>query len=67
MVDYYDRSIYLLVKNKTFELVPYPQGKNIMECKLMYQTNFTLDGVGDIHISYLVENGFFQWEGFNYI
>ena len=33
-----------LVKNKTWELVPLPKGKNIIGCKWVYKTKFKSDG-----------------------
>jgi hypothetical protein len=34
-----------LSKNHTWELVPRPQGKNIVKCRWVYRTKFTSEGV----------------------
>ena len=43
-----------LKKNQTWELVPQPQGKNVMKCRWVYKTKFTSDGVFECHKARLV-------------
>jgi hypothetical protein len=55
-----------LLKNHTWDLVPRPQGKNIVKCRWVYKTKFTSEGVVEHHKSHLVVKGFSQQEGINY-
>jgi hypothetical protein len=56
-----------LVKNQIWNLVPQPQGKNIVKCRWVYKTKFTSKVVVECHKSCLVVNGFSQQEGIDYI
>jgi hypothetical protein len=55
-----------LSKNHTWELVPQPQGKNVVKCRWVYRTKFTFEGVVEHHKSCLVVKGFSQQEGIDY-
>jgi hypothetical protein len=55
-----------LLKNHTWDLVPQPQGKNIVKCRWVYKTKFTFEGVVECHKSHLVMKGFSQQEGIEY-
>ena len=33
-----------LLRNHTWDLVPLPHGKNLVRCKWLYKTKFTIDG-----------------------
>ena len=48
-----------LMKNKTWDLVPQLQGKNIVKCQWVQKTKFTSHGVVERHKPRLVLNGFF--------
>ena len=52
-----------LVKNKTWELVPDPKGKNFIGCKWVYKTKFKSDSAIEKFKARLVANGFNQKEG----
>jgi hypothetical protein len=56
-----------LLKNHTWDLVPRPQGKNIVKCRWVYKTKFTSEGVVEHHKACLVVKGFSQQEGIDYI
>jgi hypothetical protein len=43
-----------LMKNKTWDLVPQPQGKNVVKCRWVYKTKFTSEGVAERHKAHLV-------------
>jgi hypothetical protein len=55
-----------LLKNHTWDLLPRPQGKNIMKCRWVYNTKFTFEGVIECHKAHFVAKGFSQQEGINY-
>jgi hypothetical protein len=55
-----------LLKNHTWDLVPRPQGKNIVKCRWVYKTKFTFEGVVEHHKACLVAKGFSQQEGIDY-
>jgi hypothetical protein len=54
------------LENHTWELFPWPQGKNIVKCQWVYKTKFTSEGVFENHESHLVVKGFSQQEGIEY-
>jgi hypothetical protein len=56
-----------LSKNHTWDLVPRPQGKNIVKCRWVYRTKFTSEGVVERHKARFFVKGFSQQEGINYI
>ena len=43
-----------LLKNHTWELVPRPQGNNVVKCRCVYMTKFTSKGVVEQHKARLV-------------
>jgi hypothetical protein len=55
-----------LEKNHTWDLVPRPQGKNIVNCQWVYQTEFTSEGAIECHKAHLFVKGFPQQEGIDY-
>ena len=55
-----------LDKNHTWELVPQPQGRNIVRCWWVYWTSFTSKGVIEHHKDHLVAKDLFDQEGINY-
>jgi hypothetical protein len=44
----------LFVKNHTWDLVPPPQGKNIVKCRWVYKNKFTSEGFFEYHKARLV-------------
>lgn len=55
-----------LVKNKTWELVPLPKGKNVIGCKWIYKTKFKSNGAIEKFKARLVAKGFNQKVGVDY-
>jgi len=55
-----------LMKNKTWHLVPRPQGKNIIGCKWVYKVKCRADGTIDRYKARLVAKGFKQRYGIDY-
>lgn len=55
-----------LVKNKTWELVQLPKGKNVIGFKWVYKTKFKSDGAIEKFKARLVAKGFNQKEGVDY-
>lgn len=55
-----------LLNNHTWDLVPQPQGKNVVKYQQVYKTKFTYEGVVENHKARLVAKGFSQQEGINY-
>ena len=55
-----------LQKNRTSELVPQLQGKNVVKCRWVYKTKFTSDIVVECHKARLVAMGFSYKEGIDY-
>lgn len=47
-----------LFKNQTWELVPRPQGNNIVKYQWVYKKTFTSEGVFECHKAHLVAKGF---------
>jgi hypothetical protein len=43
------KEIDSLSKNQTWDLVPRPQGENIVKCRWVYRTKFTSKGVVELH------------------
>ena len=52
--------------NDTWDLVALPKGQKLVRCKLVYRTNYGLDGKFDKHKARLVAKGFSQVEGIDY-
>ena len=55
-----------LIKNKTWELVEFPKGKNMVNNKWVYKTKFTSNGSIEKHKERLVAKGYSQKEGIDY-
>ena len=55
-----------LMKNKTWSLVPLPIGKNLVGCKQVYRTKFTIEGQIEKYKYRLVAKGFNKLEGIDY-
>jgi hypothetical protein len=55
-----DAEILALQKNKTWHLVPYQKGQNIIGCKLVYKTKRKQDGSLNRHKAHLIAKGFKQ-------
>ena len=49
-----------LTKNKTWTLIPLPRGNNLVRCKWIYKTNFTLEGNIEKHKALFVAKCFSQ-------
>ena len=47
-----------LKKNQTWELIPRPQGNNVVNVLWVYKTIFISDGVVECHKDHLVAKGF---------
>ena len=56
-----------LKKNQTWELVPRPQGNNVVKCRWVYKTSFNFDSVVECQKDRLVAKGFSYQEGIDYI
>ena len=56
----------VLIENKTWELVPQPQYKNVIGCKWIYKTKFRSNGDIEKFKARLVAKGFNQKEGVDY-
>jgi histone deacetylase 1/2 len=61
-----DNEYMALLKNKTWHLVPYPKGKNIIDCKWVYKVKKKADGTIDRYKARLVAKGFKQRYGIDY-
>jgi hypothetical protein len=55
-----------LIKNKTWRLVPPSKGKNIIDCKWVFNIKRKSDGSIDRYKARLVAKGFKQWYGIDY-
>ena len=55
-----------LLRNKTWFLFPLPLGKNLVGCKWVYKTKFTIGGHIEKYKDRLVVKGFNQLEGIDY-
>ena len=49
-----------LTKNKTWTLIPLPRGNNLVGCKWIYKTKFTLEGNIENHKARFVAKCFSQ-------
>ena len=56
-----------LEKNHIWDLVPQPQGKNIVKCRWVYQTKFTFEGIIEHHKAHFVVKKLSQQEAIEYI
>jgi len=55
-----------LMKNKSWHLVPWPKGKNTIDCKWVYKVKRKADGTIDRYKARLVAKGFKQCYGVDY-
>ena len=55
-----------LMKNKTWSLIPLLVGKNLVGCKWVYKTKFTVEGQIENYKARLVAKCFNQFEGIDY-
>ena len=61
-----DEEYAALMKNKTWHLVPYQKGRNIIDCKWVYRVKKKADGSIDKYKAHLVAKGFKQRYGIDY-
>jgi len=47
-----------LIKNKTWNFVPFPPTQNSIDCKWLYKTMFIVEGHIEKHKARLLEKGF---------
>ena len=62
-----DHELSTLQQAGTWETVPCPKDKNIVNCKWVYRTKYKLDGAVDKHKVRLVARGFTQVYGVDYL
>jgi hypothetical protein len=55
-----------LMKNKTWKLVPYRHGTNVIDCRWIYKIKRKADGTTDRYKARLVVKGFKQRYGLDY-
>jgi histone deacetylase 1/2 len=55
-----------LLRNKTWHLVPQPQGRNVIRCKWVYKVKCKANGTFDRYKARLVAKGFKQHYGIDY-
>ena len=55
-----------LEKNKTWEIVERPKGKNIVDCKWIFTLKYKVDGSLERHKAKLVAKGYTQTYGVDY-
>jgi hypothetical protein len=61
-----NNEVQALHRNKTWHLVPAPQGKNLIDCKWVYKVKRKSDGSIDRYKARLVAKGFKQRYGIDY-
>jgi hypothetical protein len=62
-----DRELSTLQQAGTWETVPCPTDKNVVDCKWVYRTKYLADGTIDKHKARLVARGFTQVYGVDYL
>ncbi|RVX19578.1 Copia protein [Vitis vinifera] len=62
----YERGDGALEKNKTWEIVERPKGKNIVDCKWIFTLKYKADGSLERHKARLVAKGYTQTYGVDY-
>jgi len=62
-----DHELSTLQQAGTWETVPCPKDKNVVDCKWVYQTKYKSDGAIDKHKARLVTRGFTQVYGVDYL
>ena len=55
-----------LQENNTWELVPLPPKRKVVQCKWVYWTKLAADGPDIKHKAILVAKGYYQFHGFYY-
>ena len=61
-----DEEFDLLHDNQTWELVPLPPGRKLVQCKWIYKTKIVFDGTTTKYKARLVEKGYSQVQGLDY-
>ena len=61
-----DSKFQALKKNKTWHLVPWQKGTNVIDCKWVFKLKRKVDGSIDRHKARLVAKGFKQRYGIDY-
>ena len=56
----------MLQKNDTWELVNLPPGRNLVKCKWVFKTKFSVDGYPINYEEILVTKGFYKVQGIYY-
>jgi hypothetical protein len=55
-----------LLKNQTWDLVPFPSGRKLVRCRWVYRTKSALDGHISKYKARLIAKGFQQVHGIDY-
>ena len=61
-----DEECESLQDNKTWELVPLPLGRKLVQCKWVYKTNIVSDGTTTKYKARFVAKGYSQVQGLDY-
>ena len=61
-----DEEMKALQRNKTWDLVPLPQGKKVIGCRCVYTPKFNADGTLEWFKARLVAKGYTQFYGMDY-
>ena len=62
----YERRESALEKDKIWEIVERPKGKNIVDCKWIFRLKYKVDGSLERHKTRLVAKGYTQTYGVDY-
>jgi hypothetical protein len=61
-----DEEYSALMENQTWDLVPLPKGRNIVQCRWIFHTNMVANGDINKYKSCLVAKGYLQVHGIDY-